>query len=159
MGLLLFGHVVLIPALFVLVWWDQHYHRLPDWLTLPGLGMSGLWVALLAIAETPEIAERSASALLGAVAALWLLAEAPGAPLGFGDVKLGAVLALHLGVHDPALVVAWLAVACVTGGAQAMWGLVTKRLSLRDHIAFGPHLILAWTVVLAVAGSATPAAT
>lgn len=152
MGLLLFGHVALIPALFVLVWWDQRQHRLPDWLTLPSLGVSGLWVALVTLTEGVHIAKGAGLALIAAVVTLWLLAEAPGQPLGFGDVKLGAVLAVHLGVHHPLLVLAWLALACVSGGAQAIWGLVRKQLSLRDHIPFGPHLIIAWMVILAGVG-------
>lgn len=159
MGLLLLGHLALLPGLFALVWWDQHHHRLPDWLTLPSLGISGLWVAVVAMAEGVPSAEGAAWALLGTVATLWLVAEAPGQPLGFGDVKLGAVLALHLGVHDAQLPIAWLALACVMGGVQAMWGLVTKRLSLRDHIAFGPHLIIAWMVVLTAAPSVAPVGT
>jgi len=156
---LLLGHSALLPALGALVWWDQHHHRLPDWLTLPSLGMSGLWVALLATSTGEHIAHAAAVALLGTVIGLWLLAEAPGQPLGFGDVKLGAVLALHLGVYDPQFVVLWLALACVIGGVQAIWGLVTRRLGPDDHIAFGPALIISWMSTLVLAQTVPPPAT
>ena len=150
MGLLFVGHSALLPALFRLVWWDQRSHRLPDSLTLPALGASALWVMVLAVSVDPDIAQRAGLAFALSVLGLWLLAEAPGRPLGFGDVKLGAVLGMHLGVHAVELVGVWLAVAFISGGIRALWGLATGEMSARDHLAFGPHLTVGWMVTVAV---------
>lgn len=149
-GLLCIGHIALLPALFALVWWDQRSHRLPDALTLPALLLSQLGVMALAhYCGNAGVLERAGYGLALAVGVFWLLAEAPGAPMGFGDVKLAAVLGLHVGAHDPGAVVAWIGLAFVVGGAHSGWLMGRGILGPRDHLAFGPHMVIAWCVVVA----------
>lgn len=156
MVLFLWGNILIVPVLFRLVWWDQLTHRLPDALTLPALGVSALAFVLIAIdgdLVAPVVSAGLAVAI--AVLVLWLLSEAPGHPLGFGDVKLGALLALHLGVHHWSVVGVWLAVAFVLGGLHATWLMVRRRLGPRDMLAFGPYMVIAWLVVLGVVAGQT----
>lgn len=151
MGLLFIGHIALLPVLFALVWWDQRSHRLPDAITLPALGLSQLGVLALAhYSGDVWVLEGSGYGLALAVGVFWLLAEAPGAPMGFGDVKLAAVLGLHLGVHDPGLVPGWIALAFVLGGVHAGWLVGRGVLGPRDHLAFGPHMAVSWLAMIAL---------
>jgi leader peptidase (prepilin peptidase)/N-methyltransferase len=148
------GNILLVPVLFRLTWWDQLTHRLPDSLTLPALGFSALAVMLLGMNQDVTPAVNSAGlAVAITVLLLWLLSEAPGHPLGFGDVKLGALLSLHLGIHQGGFVVPWLAFAFVVGGLHALWLVSRRVLKGNDMLPFGPYMVMAWLVVLASAGA------
>ncbi len=159
MVLFFLGNILLVPVLFRLTWWDQLTHRLPDALTLPALGFSalgfsGLAVMLLGTNQEVTSAVHSAGlAVAITVLLLWLLSEAPGHPLGFGDVKLGALLSLHLGIHEWGLVVLWLALAFVVGGLHALWLVSRRVLKGNDMLPFGPYMVIAWLVVLASVGA------
>ncbi len=132
------------------MWWDQYSHRLPDRFTLPALFLSALWVGGVAAVVDIAVVQTAALGYALSVLGLWLLAEAPGRPLGFGDVKLGALLGMHLGAHHLDLIGVWLVTAFLSGGAHAVVGVVSKRMSARDHLAFGPHLVIGWLVALAL---------
>jgi len=80
--------------------------------------------------------------MAASVLALWLMAEFPGQPLGFGDVKLGGLIALHLGWHSPQLALMGLASAFVLGGAWVVVAWLAKTVTWRDDVAFGPWLIV-----------------
>lgn len=154
MVLFFLGNILLVPALFRLTWWDQLTHRLPDAWTLPALGVSALAVMLLGGAQDVASAAHSAGfAVALTVLVLWLLSEAPGHPLGFGDVKLGALLALHLGIHHWSLVGPWLALAFIAGGLHALWLVSCRVLGVKDMLPFGPYMIIAWLMVLASVGA------
>lgn len=75
------------------------------------------------------------------VVVLLLMAEAPGQPLGFGDVKLGGVIATHLGWHGADTAVAGFAWAFVCGGLWTLVLLTGRRVGLREEVAFGPWLV------------------
>jgi len=148
------GNILLVPVLFRLTWWDQFTHRLPDAWTLPALGVSALAVMLLGSTQEVTPAAHSAGlAMAITVLVLWLLSEAPGHPLGFGDVKLGAVLSLHLGIHHWGLVGPWLALAFIAGGLHALWLIGRRVLGGKDMLPFGPYMVMAWLVVLASVGA------
>ncbi|MDR9396160.1 prepilin peptidase [Pontimonas sp.] len=149
------AHALLVPVLFRLVWWDQRSHRLPDALTLTSLGLSAAALLFLAVyADWGERAQSAGLAVAVSVLGLWLLSEAPGHPLGFGDVKLGALLALHLGVYHWSVVALWWGGAFIVGGLHATWLLWRGRLGPRDAVAFGPYLAGTWLAVLAGVGGA-----
>lgn len=154
MVLFFLGNILLVPVLFRLTWWDQLTHRLPDAWTLPALGVSALALMLLGQTQDMVPAAHSAGfAVALTVLVLWLLSEAPGHPLGFGDVKLGALLALHLGIHHWSLVGSWLALAFIAGGLHALWLVSRRVLGAQDMLPFGPYLVTSWLVVLASVGA------
>lgn len=121
---------------------DLSSHRLPDAIVLP------LWLASSAyLSQAAHTVDDDASwvrahvVMAVSVLVLWLMAEFPGRPLGFGDVKLGGLIALHLGWHSAGLALLGLAGAFIAGGAwvATAWGL--GRVRLTDQVAFGPWLI------------------
>jgi leader peptidase (prepilin peptidase) / N-methyltransferase len=121
---------------------DWRTHRIPNRLVV-----FVLLPALLAVLLGGDPAGRLESLLLGAtVMALPLLVLHLAAPaaMGFGDVKLAAALGAGLGVLEPALAVAALAVASGLALAAAVW----KR---RSAIPFGPALVTGGAVSLALA--------
>lgn len=127
---------------FVLAAIDQVTHRLPDRIVLPLLGTSFgymLWLVGRGL-DTDRLAQ-AGSAMAATVLLLWLMAEFPGQPLGFGDVKLGALLALHLGWHSPQWVVLALVVAFVSSGLWVAGRWLCGHLGPSDEVAFGPWLI------------------
>ncbi|MGH9133251.1 MAG: prepilin peptidase [Ilumatobacteraceae bacterium] len=91
------------------------------------------------------------SALGGVVAGASLLAVpllalhliAP-ASMGFGDVKTSAALGATLGLVDPVLSL-W--TLCLASALTAAWGVARGE----RHVALGPGLVVAATVVLVVA--------
>jgi hypothetical protein len=72
------------------------------------------------------------------VLVLWLMAEFPGQPLGFGDVKLGGLIAFTWGGTALHLAIAGVAIGVYfwrgVGGGTWLMG----KLSWRDEVAFGP---------------------
>lgn len=134
------GIALLVPAAVI----DVEQGRLPDaWVV-------GATVALLALlALDSVIGAANDAGVLGQVALGALVMGAPvlalhlvsPAAMGFGDVKTAAVLGGAIGTVDPRLGVVALCLAAA-GGAVA--GLATRRRS----VAFGPHLVLASSVVL-----------
>lgn len=124
---------------------DMREHRLPDRYTL------SLW-ALSAAAIIPSV--ESAAAQLAVVSSgvvvlvLWLLAEWPGRPLGFGDVKLGGVIGMQLGFYGLDAAFIALALSVVAGGVWAVWMVTTRRMAAGDHLAFGPFMVIGALVTL-----------
>lgn len=62
-----------------------------------------------------------------------------GRGMGWGDVKLAAVLGLLLGWPD---IILALALAFVIGGIVGAWGVLSRRLTLKSALPFGPFLAL-----------------
>lgn len=150
MGCCVWAHVSLVPVLFVLVRIDQDRHLLPDVFTLPALGISALLVGAMTRATGDfEALTHSGLSVATVVLGLWLIAEAPGQPLGFGDVKWAAVLALHAGVYHWSLGMTMVILAIISGGLQATWLIAHRRIGRHEAIAFGPHLAVGWMTTMA----------
>jgi len=144
-GVLVVTHVVFAVAAIPMSLVDMREHRLPDRYTL------SLW-ALSAAAIIPSV--ESAAAQLAVVSSgvvvlvLWLLAEWPGRPLGFGDVKLGGVIGMQLGFYGLDAAFIALALSVVAGGVWAVWMVTTRRMAAGDHLAFGPFMVIGALVTL-----------
>jgi len=144
-GVLVVTHVVFAVAAIPMSLVDMREHRLPDRYTL------SLW-ALSAAAIIPSV--ESAAAQLAVVSrgvvvlVLWLLAEWPGRPLGFGDVKLGGVIGMQLGFYGLDAAFIALALSVVAGGVWAVWMVTTRRMAAGDHLAFGPFMVIGALVTL-----------
>jgi len=145
--LLLSAHIASLSVLLWLARVDLRDHRLPDSGTLGLLASSYLVSGFALGAESPEHLQAVVAAAC-AVLVLWLLHELPGHPLGFGDVKLGAALGLQCGWWGIDTVPFFLATSFVAGGLVAMGLLVSGRLAPRQHIAFGPFLMVGWILTL-----------
>lgn len=132
-----------------LSWWgaalaavDLRHHRLPDALTVPGIGVSAGLVLLATLIDAD-----SGNVLRGLICAVVttglfaMLALAAPAAMGWGDVKLVASLALLTGyVGVPTLVLA-LACGFVLAAVVALAGIALRHWTMRSAIAFGPFLI------------------
>ncbi|MEU4779658.1 A24 family peptidase [Micromonospora sp. NPDC023633] len=129
-----------IPLVFV----DAAVHRLPDRLTWPAAG--GTWLLL------------GLAALAGAGPAPWLRATAAGVALAFffaattlllgrrgfglGDAKLALGVGALLGWYGWAVPVAGLVLALLLSGAVGVALLAARRVGRRDHLPFGPFLVV-----------------
>jgi leader peptidase (prepilin peptidase)/N-methyltransferase len=142
-------HVLFAAVALPLALIDQATHRLPDVIVLPTWAMTvGYATAVVHVTDDFAPWVRAHVVMAIVVVGLWLLAEAPGQPLGFGDVKLGAVIGFHLGWYQGELAVMALAIAFVCGGVWALflWG--RGFATLRDDTAFGPWLVCGYLVAL-----------
>jgi len=150
------AHLVVVAAAHPLTVIDVREHRLPDRIVLPIFaGSAGYFFTVARITGDDDPWVRSAVVMAAAVVSLWLMAEAPGQPLGFGDVKLGGLLALHLGWHSGEAAVFGLAMAFICGGVWVVAGWCRRALGPGDQIAFGPWLIAGFLfALLAVVQSA-----
>lgn len=137
------------PAHLLVVVWaiplaaiDQATHRLPDVIVLPLWGFSGGFFLVLAerAGQIPLWVAANVSMAI-AVLVLWIMAELPGQPLGFGDVKLGGLIALHLGWHGPHFAVLGITSAFIFGGLWVLVAGLMGKIGWRDEVAFGPWLI------------------
>lgn len=150
-GAVLPAYLLLAWAGVALFWIDVDVHRLPEGLTLPVIPVLGILLAV-ASATTGEW-----GALLRAVvcgAAGWLvyavLAFVVPGGLGLGDATLGGLVALPLGYLGWGVPIVGFVVAYLVSGVVALIGLVTRRLSLRSHIAFGPFIVVGAFVAVLV---------
>lgn len=127
-------------------WIDARTHRLPNALVLACYpvvlaGLGGLaWLGHPAWTR----------ALVGALAwgvpigLLWLLGGPRG--MGPGDVKIALPLGATLGVLSPGIAAFGVALAFVAGGIVALAQAARRRAAVR--IAFGPYLVVGWTLGL-----------
>lgn len=115
---------------------DRRSLRLPDRLLLVAAlpivslvvvgGLTGRWIPLATVL---------AGALIAAAPVALLHIVSP-TSMGFGDVKAAVVLGAALGLLEPRLAPAALAIASLTA-------LVVARIAGRRRIALGPHLVVA----------------
>lgn len=152
MGVLVFAHILFAGVGVVLAVIDQKTHRLPDVLTLPLWAATALSVGLVSRELGENSTEHAFAASAVTVLALWLIAELPGRPLGFGDVKLGGIIGLQLGVYGLDVALGALVLAFILGGTVATVSVVSGRRRPDEHIAFGPYLIQA--ALLGIIGGA-----
>ncbi|MEN9603353.1 MAG: hypothetical protein RLZZ06_217 [Actinomycetota bacterium] len=132
-----------------LVVYDLRERRLPNKITIPGL-----IVTIISLALTLEWSKFLLA--LGVAVVLFaagLMLSIRGW-IGMGDVKLFASLSLLLAWFDPALV--WQASLWAFGiaGAFVLIGFLARKITARSTIALGPYLLLGfWVVVIQPAWS------
>jgi leader peptidase (prepilin peptidase)/N-methyltransferase len=132
-----------------LVIYDLRERRLPNKITIPGL-----IVTIISLALTLEWSKFLLA--LGVAVVLFaagLMLSIRGW-IGMGDVKLFASLSLLLAWFDPALV--WQASLWAFGiaGAFVLIGFLARKITARSTIALGPYLLLGfWVVVIQPAWS------
>lgn len=140
--LLLAVWAAVLVMMMILLAYDAKWFLLPDRIVFPLIALS-LVIAVwnITTAADPLAAFLSTLGAVGILSGiylvLWLVSK--GAWVGFGDVKLGIALGLLLG--DWTLAFLALFLANLLGLFVALPGLLTKKLSRKAHIPFGPMLI------------------
>lgn len=133
-----------------LIYTDLRFHQLPNALTFGSYPViSGL--LLLAALTTDGGLSNLARAAVSAVAtmALYALMHAVNQTgLGLGDVKLAPVMGAVLGWHSFGAVLTGTIYGFVLAGVVAALLLLTKRVTKKDEIAFGPFMILGMWLAL-----------
>lgn len=129
---------------------DWRFHRLPDAITLPAIGIAVFPLAISGwiLSDYGALGRAVVTAtvvwvLFGVVA--WISPRS----MGRGDVKLVPTLALLTGFVSVGAAVLAIALAFVLGAVAAAAGLATGRLKLKSAIPFGPCLLAATWLVLA----------
>jgi leader peptidase (prepilin peptidase)/N-methyltransferase len=127
-----------------LVIYDLRERRLPNKLTLPGLA-----VALVSLALTMEWGKFLVSVGISSLFFLVGTLISMRGWIGMGDVKLFTGLSMFLTWFDPVLV--WQAALWAFGLAAAVvvFGFVAKKMTARSTIALGPYLLLGFWVAIA----------
>lgn len=126
---------------------DLDVHRLPDRLVAgcAGVLVAGLGVvALLGAGVEPwsrSVLCALASGALYLLLALLSLARGSWG-VGLGDVKLSMLLGAALGWFGALNAVIGIYAGFLVGGAVALGLLLTRRVSVGDHLAYGPAMML-----------------
>ncbi len=146
--LALFWLVVLV-MLVILFAYDFKWFLLPDSVMIPLIALSTAYAAVnIAISDNPwQLAGStvvSVTVLSGLYFVLWLVSR--GVLVGFGDIKLG--LALGLLLMDWKLAIMALFLANLIGTLVVVPGLLTKKLSRKSQVPFGPLLIVGFFIAL-----------
>lgn len=141
--------LVVAVMLVILFAYDAKWFLLPDVIVFPLIMISiGIAAAHILTADSPLIALASTlgSVLIlgGLYLALWLISA--GQWVGFGDVKLGLALGLLLSDYQLAFLALFL--ANLLGVAIVLPGLITKKISRKSHVPFGPLLIAGFFIAL-----------
>ena len=139
-----------VPALLLvgfsgvaLAWIDLDIQRLPHGLTYPtAIAVLGLLLVASAVSGSWWPLGRALASGAAAYLVLLLLALLSRGQFGLGDVTLGGILGLALGFVDARMPWWALVLAFVTSGVVSLVGLITRRLTLRSDLAFGPYLLL-----------------
>lgn len=140
---------VSIVLMAILIAYDAKWFLLPDRIMVILIGIAA-GVAVWNIVTSPQPLETLWSTvgavliLSGLYLSLWLFSH--GAWVGFGDVKLG--LALGLLLSDWQLAFLTLFIANLIGAAVVIPGLLSKKLSRKTHVPFGPFLIAGFFIAL-----------
>jgi leader peptidase (prepilin peptidase)/N-methyltransferase len=146
LDLVVFGAYALVLILLLATDLDQRL--LPDLLTLPMIPIALLFALsgqnpLVGDAIIPAIA---AALIIPAILFLPSILFGPGA-FGLGDVKLLVTVGLISGAYRA---VAGTLVGVIVAGAVILLLLVTRRVTLKSYIPFGPFLIFGalWAILL-----------
>jgi leader peptidase (prepilin peptidase)/N-methyltransferase len=152
-GLVLAAAVWLAICSSPLAWIDIAVHRLPDVLTWPAYAGTAV-ILLLAAATSGHWADLLRAVLGGLALAAFYLVFAlinPGG-MGLGDVKLAASLGTLLAWSGWPTLVDGAAAGFLLGGLYGVVLLVLRRATRKQHIPFGPFMIVgAFLIVLAFA--------
>ena len=148
-GITLFAlWLVYLVSLGILFVYDLRWGLLPDVIVYP-LVVLGLVDAALRISLTPGagVTEYASHVVLGvaAMAGIYgtLYMVSRGKWVGFGDVKLAVFMGAVLGWEKTLLV---LMLANVIGLLIVAPGLLSKKLTPKSHIPFGPFMIAAFVI-------------
>lgn len=129
---------------------DLKHHRLPNALTIPGLGVSAA-VVLVTEWAAPDTGELLRAVVAGAAlfAAFGALSLAVPAAMGRGDVKLVPSLGVLMGYLSWEAMLIGVFAAFALGALASLVGIVSRKLSLRSAIPFGPFLLAGcWLALL-----------
>jgi len=128
---------------------DIMHHRLPDALTLPAIPIT---VAIVGVTLWlhPGSGSPLTAVLVTAVLFVLFLLLAAVAPsgMGQGDVKLVPSLTLMTGYVSVAAAVLGVLISFVLGAVWAAVGLVSRRMTMKTAIPFGPFLLAGCWLVL-----------
>ena len=131
---------------------DFKSHRLPNrlvgWFTASQILFIGAigWI-------TPDLA-RLTTALGIAAATMFvylLLYLVSGGSLGMGDVKFAFPLGLCVGWYSADYWLVAIFISFLLAGLVAVIGLVTKRMTRKSRLAFGPYMFLGTLIVCGLA--------
>ncbi len=145
--LLVFGAWFLVLQLLLATDLDQRL--LPDVVTLPLIPIS---LAYTALGWNPLVGDQLLLAIVGAVVLpgiLFALSIPFGAgAIGMGDIKLLVSVGLLTGLNR---IVLGVVTAALLSGVVVILLLVTRRVTLKSYIPFGPFLIVGafWSVLVA----------
>ncbi len=135
------GFGVTIPAIGALFALDLVVQRLPRRISYTTMAI--LW-PLISLSE-PLGPILGAIAMVSTVGIFALLAQGS---LGYGDLHLAPLLGVIIGWFDPRQVLMAAVVSALSGGAVAVWLLVTKRRRRSSLVPFGPFLMLGVAVAI-----------
>lgn len=153
-ALLLVAYLWLAAASIALTAIDLQTHRLPNVIVLPGYGVAviGLGIPALLAGDLERLGVMAAGAgILFAAYALMSVAWPGG--MGMGDVKLAGVLGAFLGFSGWAALIVGAFGAFVLGGLVSIVLLVTRRVTRKGGIPFGPWMIAGCWVGLVLGAS------
>ncbi len=141
----------ILVLMMILLAYDAKWFLLPNkaMFILIGLavGVSAWNIAMSADPMGMFWSTAAAVLILGGLyLALWLVSR--GTWVGFGDVKLGLALGLLLGDWQLAFLALFL--ANLIGVIVVMPGLISKKISRKTHVPFGPFLIGGFFIALFV---------
>ncbi len=120
---------------------DLRVHRLPNsvvgWFTV----VQGSVLILLSAGNLKQLSEVIivASATTGSYMLLFVLSRGS---LGMGDVKFAFPIGLTVGWYSADYWLAAIFASFFLAGLVAFIGLVTKRMTRKSRIAFGPYMLL-----------------
>ena len=128
---------------------DLRERRLPNKITLPGIAISLLGIALTLDWMKVLIALGASAAIFGVGTLLSLRGF-----IGMGDVKLMTGLSLLLTWFSPHLLWQSLLWTFVSAGVFVLGGLLFKKITTRSTIALGPYLLAGfWVAITPVVNS------
>jgi leader peptidase (prepilin peptidase)/N-methyltransferase len=137
-----FGFLLAVAAaLLVLLATDLDQKLLPDWLTLPLIVLTGVWLVL---GWSPLLADKSLGLVSGIAAGiaapvfLFVSDRVLRGDLGDGDLKLAVSVGLLTGIT---LLVTGLLVASIAFSVVLLALIAARRIGLRSAVPFGPVLI------------------
>lgn len=150
-GLLLLAFLYLAAVSVALALIDLDTHTLPDKIVLPSYLVGAALLTLSSVLSGDYGTLLTAGIGLVALWSLYLvLALAYSGGMGFGDVKLAGLLGLYLGWLGWGPLAVGAFGAFLLGGVFAIVLVVTKRVSRKGGIPFGPWMLAgAWVGVLA----------
>ena len=128
-------------ALLVLLATDLDQKLLPDWLTLPLIVITGVWLVL---GWSPLLADKNLGLVSGVAAEiiapvfLFVSDRILRGNLGDGDLKLAVSVGLLTGIT---LLITGLLVASIAFSVVLIALIAAKRIGLRTAVPFGPVLI------------------
>lgn len=132
---------VAVALLLALAAYDWRWMLLPDKLMLPLIVLAAVVAAAGALVTGELVVVRGA--LVAAVAAggiFWIMAAASrGRAMGGGDIKLAFAMGLLLGVQGTVVA---MFIAFNVAAIAGIGLILTKKRGRRDHIPFGPYLVL-----------------